>query len=1261
MAGLKLSLSYVGLLSLCLLLGQHASSQPCLTGYSLTASVPPNGGTYGCGETVTFCLTVSGWNTTNANWFHGVTATFGPGWDLSTLTPGPPPATAGTSAGTWGWYNSVQGTAGTSIGPQGPGFFFDLNNDGNPGNNFGDYATGSWTFCWTISVLSGPACINGLGLGVTVNTFGDSETGSWGSAGCGGDVIVPSQPAVIQACSANAGTGGPLALCSTSGVTDLFSLLAGAPDNGGAWTDPTGMAHSGMLDPSADVSGDYTYTVGSVSPPCSASATISVSIALQPDAGADATLTLCTSDQPVDLFSILGGSPDPAGSWNGPGGAMSGMFDPSSATAGVYTYVLSANAPCMAASALVTVSVSASSSAGADGALTVCGNGSPVSMVSYLAGAPDLGGIWTDPSGAVASGTYTPGVSPAGPYSYTVSGIAPCPNSVAVLSITENQQPDAGANAVVSFCESDSPQSLIVLLGGTPNAGGTWQDPNGSAMGPTIDPGTASSGNYTYSITATPPCTDVAAVVTITISSAPYAGTSGSLVLCETMPLQNLFAALIDADSGGSWTGPDGSASNGQFNPLQDQPGLYTYSTQGNADCPADQSTVDVAVFAQPSAGQDASIELCSTSNSIVLLSFLSGSPDPGGVWSDPAGAIAGTQFTPGTSLDGDYTYVIAGNAGCPGDESTLTITTTAAPDAGTDGDLSLCESGATTDLFSALNGTPEPGGTWTNPNGMNVGPMLNPSTGVSGSYTYTLPAVNLCPEASASVSVSIASPPEAGIDGTLTLCSSNLLAASLTNALGGAPDAGGTWAAPNGAPHGASFSVSTDAAGVYTYTVSSEPPCPSASSTVAVSVTQAVDAGVDMVATLCSTAPLTDLSGFLSANADPSGTWTGPTGGISGSVDPSITPSGNFTYTVSGTAPCPSDQSILSLTIDQMPSAGSPDDLDLCADADPINLLNQLAGVSAGGAWAGPSGPFSGWFDPASQPSGTYTYSVNGTGACTGQSDASDVLVDIHPLPVPSFSSDIRSGCAPLQVQFSNSSPNGLQSNTWSFGDGNTASETLVTWHVYSTPGLYSPMLTVTDTNSCSASTYLDVSILVSDGPMAQFYALPLRVSVGNPTTTIAHEAAPWVSYIWTIDGNVLDTSGGFAWTFDPPTIGDHEICLTAIDTLGCLNTLCQRVLVDDDLTIYVANAFTPNDDGTNDGFRPSVIGVEQDWYEFMVFDRWGLLVFRTTDPQETWNGSMENAGGLLPQDVYVWTLRAKDQFTPEKAELVGTVTLLR
>ncbi|HEX2618115.1 MAG TPA: hypothetical protein VHL57_11275, partial [Flavobacteriales bacterium] len=111
-------------------------SANCVNGpVTVTMSPPPVGGTYQCGQTVTICLTVPAYTQTNSNWIHGITASFGAGWDMSTLTPGAPPATLGGSGGTWGWYNSVTGTstAGANAGTVGPGFFFDLDNDSNPG------------------------------------------------------------------------------------------------------------------------------------------------------------------------------------------------------------------------------------------------------------------------------------------------------------------------------------------------------------------------------------------------------------------------------------------------------------------------------------------------------------------------------------------------------------------------------------------------------------------------------------------------------------------------------------------------------------------------------------------------------------------------------------------------------------------------------------------------------------------------------------------------------------------------------------------------------------------------------------------------------------------------------------------------------------------------------------------------------------------------------------------------------------------------
>jgi gliding motility-associated-like protein len=71
-------------------------------------------------------------------------------------------------------------------------------------------------------------------------------------------------------------------------------------------------------------------------------------------------------------------------------------------------------------------------------------------------------------------------------------------------------------------------------------------------------------------------------------------------------------------------------------------------------------------------------------------------------------------------------------------------------------------------------------------------------------------------------------------------------------------------------------------------------------------------------------------------------------------------------------------------------------------------------------------------------------------------------------------------------------------------------------------------------------------------------------------------------------------------------------------------------------ELSIYVPNAFTPNGDNNND-----VLYVRGIWIEkmiFRVFDRWGEMVFESTDPNFGWDGIFR--GKKLDPDVYDYYL---------------------
>jgi hypothetical protein len=191
--------------------------------------------------------------------------------------------------------------------------------------------------------------------------------------------------------------GGPVRRKS---CTDLFTTLGGTPDAGGSWTDPGGGSHPGQFDPATDVAGVYTYTLTNAVPPCTATSTVTVSFTDQPDAGADAILSLCSTGVTVNLLTALNGTPEPGGTWLDPSGAVfTGPFDPSSDVPGAYTYTIAAVAPCVSASATVTITIASAANAGSDATLTICSTDAPVTLVDALGGSRP----WADPGQHLAA------------------------------------------------------------------------------------------------------------------------------------------------------------------------------------------------------------------------------------------------------------------------------------------------------------------------------------------------------------------------------------------------------------------------------------------------------------------------------------------------------------------------------------------------------------------------------------------------------------------------------------------------------------------------------------------------------------------------------------------------------------------------------------------------------------------------------------------------------------------------------------------
>lgn len=191
------------LLTALLLCNIYAVYSQCAGAQSAVVNPMPINGNYSAGTTVQFCYTMNGYFQNGSNWIEGFDLTFGPGWDLSTLTPISSPNSC-SGFGEWGFFNSS--TSSNTGQTFGPGFFYDTYGfngllDGNPGNDYGDYSasgTCQWDLCFSIASLQ--SC-NSQDLSVSVTAIGDGTAGSWSVQSCPGIPFQLIQAQCSQACT----------------------------------------------------------------------------------------------------------------------------------------------------------------------------------------------------------------------------------------------------------------------------------------------------------------------------------------------------------------------------------------------------------------------------------------------------------------------------------------------------------------------------------------------------------------------------------------------------------------------------------------------------------------------------------------------------------------------------------------------------------------------------------------------------------------------------------------------------------------------------------------------------------------------------------------------------------------------------------------------------------------------------------------------------------------------------------------------------
>lgn len=196
---------------------------------------------------------------------------------------------------------------------------------------------------------------------------------------------------------------------------------------------------------------------------------------------------------------------------------------------------------------------------------------------------------------------------------------------------------------------------------------------------------------------------------------------------------------------------------------------------------------------------------------------------------------------------------------------------------------------------------------------------------------------------------------------------------------------------------------------------------------------------------------------------------------------------------------------------------------------------------------------------------------------------------------------------------------------------------------------------VSVTDVLGCPKPTVKNVLVSVIP-PVPAFAGNDTVAVLGQP---LQLEATGAELYAWHPGSYLSDTSVANPIALFEGDVGDLATYSVKISTPeGCFayDTIAVRIFRTSP-DIFMATGFTPNGDGLNDGFRAIPVGIKTFDY-LKIFNRWGQLLFFTTDASQSWDGRFKDADQAA--DTYVWMVSGTDYLGRQIAKK-GTFILIR
>jgi len=892
---------------------------------------------------------------------------------------------------------------------------------------------------------------------------------------------------------------------------------------------------------------------------------------------------------------------------------------------------------------------------------------------------------------ASAVNTYT--------ITFTTNGI--CPSSSA-NTITITAPPSAAFGYNGPYCQNAanpfptlSPGSITGTFSATPSGLVFINAATGQ-----INLAASTAGTYTVtnSLAAAGGCAAASATANVTINPLPTVTVPANITVCNNDIIAATSFSSNPAGATYTWTNSNiaiglpagGSGNIASFTATNT--GSVTINTNITVTpslngCTGPQSSYTITVNPTPTVTVPANITVCN--NSQVSATNFSSIPSGGTFsWSN-----SNTAIGLGASGSGNIPAFTATNTGstpitatisvtatvnnCQGTPSTYTITVNPTPTVTIPANITVCNF-ATVPSANFVS-TPA-GGTfgWTNSNtsiGLpgsgsgNIPTFTATNSGtapVSANITVT-PTVNGCVGTPSTYTITVNPSPTVNVPANITAChGSSVPAASFSS-----PTTGTTYSwtnsdtaiglAASGTGDILPFTANNPGTQPVTSTITVTPEansCVGTPSSFTITVNPLPVITFSAMPQLCHTSPA-----FTLVQASPAGGTYSGNGVAGGLFDPAVAGIGIHTITYSFTNPvsgCSNTDTTQIVVSGFLNITITPNNPFICAD----NTILLMANGASTFSWAPDStlSSVSG-SNVIASPANTTTYTVTGQNpdGCMG---TATVTVGIYYVPELVITALPKEGCSPLDVQFGYGPVGPLDTTTfmWNFGDLSSVDNTSTLSHPkhkYMHNGAFGVYLRAHTNDGCPVTAVDTVKAFIR--PHADFYNNPEVAFSDNPEMDFIDLSNNAIGWSWDF-GDPASYNGNYSDIQNPTHIysdsGTYLVQLIVASSQSCFDTITRRVIVYPEIIVYIPNAFTPDEDGLNETFKPLISGLDENRYEFYIYDRWGYIQFDTRDVNKGWDGKRNDKNCEL--GIYIYYI-IYHSITGEMFKLKGTVTLLR